>query len=704
MSEQNTVLPEIEPDRHELRAASPYHFKFTRRDFIESVGAGVVVLVSLRAAPLLAELPDQQQQQIPDAIGAWLHIAEDGAVTVYTGKVEVGQDIRTSLTQAIAEELRVAPAQIKLVMGDTDLTPYDAGTFGSRSTPQMGTQLRRAAAAARDLLLQRAAEQWETTPSALELRDGRVADKSGRRSEAIGGITRGGKLVQSIGAANPVAPVNWRISGTTVPKVSGRDMVTGKHRFTADMRMPDMLIGKVLRPPAAGATLVSADVSAARAIAGVTVVSDNDFVGVAAPDERTATRALSLIKAQWQQTEQPSHRTIFEHLKRTANAAPASAPIQADEVLEATYTTAYIAHVPLEPRAALAQWDAGKLTVWTGTQRPFGVRDELVRAFRVAPERVRVIVPDTGAAYGGKHSGEAAIEAARLAQAAQKPVKLVWTREEEFAWAYFRPAALIEVRAGVSRDGTLTHWDFTNYNAGNSGIGMPYQLQGAQTRYLPSQTPLRQGSYRALAATANNFARETHMNELATRVGMDPVAFRLKNLSNPRMRAVLEAAAQKSGWSNWKPAPGRGLGIACGTEKGGFVTTTAEVTVDRATGRVTPTRVVVAFECGAIVNPDGLENQVEGAIVQGLGGALWEAIEFENGRILNPRLSQYRVPRHSDMPVIECVLVNRKDLPSAGAGETPIIALAPALGAAIYQASGVRLRALPLVPQGLATG
>ncbi|MGH7471621.1 MAG: molybdopterin cofactor-binding domain-containing protein [Longimicrobiales bacterium] len=692
----------LEPERYELSEPARYTFELTRRDFLAGVGAGVIVLVVTRGAPVWAELPDGQQQ-VDSTLGAWLHIAEDGKVTVYTGKVEVGQDIRTSLTQAVAEELHAAPAAITMVMGDTDLVPFDMGTFGSRSTPQMGAQLRRAAAAARTMLLQRAAENWRIEVARLSLVDGRIRETAGPRSASIGEITRGAKLVQAIqGDVATKAPAQWSVAGKTLPKVAGPAIVTGRHRYPADQKLPGMLVGKVLRAPGFGATLARVDLSSARTLPGVTVVADGSFVGVTAPDEATAARALALLKAEWNFSPQPSQREIFQHLKRTASgnagdaAALESGLAAADLRLTAHYTTAYIAHVPLEPRAATAQWQAGKLTVWTGTQRPFGVRTELARAFSIPEERVRVLVPDTGSGYGGKHSGECAIEAARLAQVAEKPVKVVWTREEEFAWAYFRPAALIEIRSGVKQDGTLTAWEFLDYNAGASGLRTPYEVASKREAFLPAQTPLRQGSYRALAATANTFAREAHMDELAAAVGMDVLAFRLKNLRDDRLRAALTAAAEKFGWSRWRAAPGRGIGIACGTEKGGYSATCAEVAVDRASGRLSVVRIVQAFECGAIVNPDGLENQVEGAVVMGLGGALWEAIEFEEGRILNPRLSQYRVPRFSDLPPIDMVLLDRKDLPSAGAGETPIITLAPALAGAIYQATGKRLRALPL--------
>lgn len=705
----------LEPDRYELAEPPRYRFALSRRRFLGTVGAGVVVLVVVRDGLSLEEQPTGEPVLAQaDAIGAWLHIGEDGAVTVFTGKVEVGQDIRTSLTQAVAEELGVPPLRITLVMGDTDRVPYDAGTFGSRSTPQMGTQLRRAAAAARTTLLRLAAERWSVDDaSQLALADGRVVHRASGRGAGIGELTRGRKLVETIDAAAPLKPAaHWTVAGTPLPKVAGPDIVTGRHRYASDMRLPGMLVGKVLRPPSFGARLASLDSSAAEAIPGVVVVRDGEFAGVAAPDEATANRALAALRAEWEtSSSQPSHRNVFDHLRRTASGPNGGGPgargsieaglAAADERHEASYTAAYIAHVPLEPRAALAQWEDGKLTVWTGTQRPFGVRAELARAFRLPEERVRVLVPDTGSAYGGKHTGETAIEAARLAKAAQRPVRLVWTREEEFTWAYFRPGGVIDVKSGVRRDGTVTAWEFHNYNSGSAGIRTPYDVPNVRTQFHRADSPLRQGSYRALAATFNNFARETHMDELAARVGMDPLAFRLNNLRDERLRAVLEAAAERFGWSRWRATDGRGIGIACGVEKGGHVAACAEVAVDRASGRVRVLRIVEAFECGAVVNPDGLRNQVEGAVVMGLGGALWEAVEFEDGRILNPRLSQYRVPRFGDVPHIEIVLLDRKDLPSAGAGETPIIAVAPAIGNAIHAATGDRLRALPLVPHGL---
>jgi isoquinoline 1-oxidoreductase len=364
-----------------------------------------------------------------------------------------------------------------------------------------------------------------------------------------------------------------------------------------------------------------------------------------------------------------------------------------------TYNINYIAHVPLEPRAAVAQWADGKLTVWTGTQRPFGVQQELSETFRLNKANVRVIMPDTGSGYGGKHTGEAAIEAARLAQEAKAPVKIVWTREEEFTWAYFRPGGVIKVDAGVNKDGTITAWKFTNYNSGGAGLDTQYKVSNKQIAHVPCNTPLKQGSYRGLASTANVFARECSMNDLAHLIGMDPLSFRLKNLDDDRFITVLQTAAKAFGWDKSKPA-GHGYGIAGGFEKGGHVGTCAEVVVN-SDKEVKVLRVTQAFECGAIVNPHHLENQVMGAIIMGIGGALFEAVQFANGKILNAGLSAYRVPRFNDIPKIEVILIDRKDLPSAGAGEAGIIGVAPAIRNAIVDAAQTALNTLPMLPNGV---
>jgi nicotinate dehydrogenase subunit B len=685
-------------------------FEADRRTFLKSLGGGLLVCLAVPRA-LAQETGRGFSREFPQDLASWIHVGEDGRITAFTGKVEMGQNIRTSLAQQVAEELHVSVGTVDLVMGDTDRCPWDAGTFGSRTTPTMGPQLRRMAALARNLLVDLAAERFGVDPKTLVAESGRVHDPKSGGTLSYGGLVKGKSLVKTAPAEVPLAPAaEWKVAGANAPKANGRDFVTGRHLYTSDLERPGMLYGKVVRRPAFKATLASADVSKAKKRGGVTVVKDGDFLGVAAPDRESADRAAAAIQARWTESAgQPSHLNIFEFLRKNAAAAEGGtvtgnveeALASADMRREATYTVAYIAHVPLETRAAVAEWAGDKLTVWTGTQRPFAVRDELAEAFRISPAKVRVIVPDTGSGYGGKHAGDAAVEAARLAKAAGKPVKVTWSREEEFTWAYFRPAGVIDVKAGVRHDGTLVAWEFHNLNSGPAAIGTPYAVPNQKIQFHPVASPLRQGSYRGLAAPANHFARESHMDDLALAVSMDPLAFRLKNLSEPRLKHVLEAAAATFGWGRETPTPARGFGLACGVEKGGYTAACAEVEIDAKSRHVKTRRLVAAFECGAVVNPDGLRNQIEGALVQALGGALFETVRFENGRVLNPRLSQYRVPRFSDVPEIEVVVVDRKDLPSAGAGETPFVGVAPAIANAIFSATGVRVRRLPLVPMGV---
>jgi nicotinate dehydrogenase subunit B len=709
----------LEPERYELTQAPTYHFEVGRREFFRFLGAGVLIVCAWRDAHALQESgarPGAGDASLPSGIGAWLHIGEDGSVTVYTGKVEVGQNIRTSLTQAVAEELHVPLSAIQMVMGDTKLTPYDRGTFGSRTTPEMNLQLRRVASAARDTLIALAARHWQADPKRLTAADGKITDSGSKRTVEYAALVKGRQLTETLPVEDPLIPAaQWTVAGQPLPKVDGRAFVTGRHRYPSDQKLPDMLYGKVLRPASFGASLSSLDTQAAEKIPGVVVVHDGNFVGVAAPSAETASRALAAIRAQWKSEPQISNKELFEYLKKSPaqGSGPLDSPFRyevgsldqalasADVRLKQTYLTNYIAHAPLEPRAALAEWSGDNLTVWTGTQRPFGVRTELAQAFRMPEERVRVLMPDMGSGYGGKHTGETAVEAARLARAAKRPVKIVWTREEEFSWAYFRPAAVIDITSGLRNDGKIISWEFHNYNSGAAGIPTFYDIANQRIEFHPAQTPLRQGSYRALAATANHFARESCMDELAHLVKLDPLEFRLKNLKNERLRAVFEAAAKKFGWGQAKANPDRGFGMGGGFEKGGNVATCAEVAVERKSGEVRVVRLVTAFECGAIVNPDGLRNQLEGANIMAMGGALFEAIEFANGRILNGRFSDYRVPRFSDVPVLETVLIDRKDIPSAGAGESSLVGVAPAIANAIFDASGVRLRSLPLVPNGL---
>ena len=692
------TMDDVEIERYELHAPAPYRFEIERREFMRVfsvIGGGLLIGVMTPAVSAQESGRGGQQAAARD-LAAWLHIDEQGRITGFTGKTEIGQNIRTSLAQAIADELRVPLDAVTLVMADTDLVPYDQGTFGSQSTPRMAPQLARAAAAAREMLIDQAAAVWKVDRTSLSVKQGRVHGARGAIS--FGELTKGQRLAGAVSAETAVSlPAQWTLRGTAAKKVRGHEFVTGTHRYVPDLVRPGMLHGRVIRPGGYTGTLTSLDDRAARALPGVMVVRDGDFAGVVAPTERLAHKALAAVRAEWRvPTGLPTSQSIYEHLKNAparssggggggGGSAPtiigdvATALETAERRFDASYRIPYIAHVPLEPRSAVAEWSGDTLTVWTGTQRPFGVRAELAEAFRVPQERVRVIVPDAGSAYGGKHTGEFAIEAARLAKTAGKPVKLVWTRAEEFSFGYFRPAGVIDVRAAVSRDGRLTAWEFDNWNSGGSAIRTPYDVANQRIQFHASDSPLRQGSYRGLAATANHYVREMHMDAIARALGVDAVEFRLRHLKDERMRAVLTAAATRIGWPT-PSAAGRALGIACGTEKGSYIATAAEVSPVAKGFKVE--RLVVSFECGAIVNPDGLRNQVEGSVVQGLGGALFEAIEFSDGQILNGSMEQYRVPRFKDIPPIDVVLLDRKDLASAGAGETPIVCVAPAIGSA----------------------
>ena len=701
----------FEPEQNELPPKANHDFALDRRKFFKLTGGGLIVAFVVKdLLSFGSETPSSEVSSVA-GVESWIHIGEDGTVSVYTGKVEVGQNIRTSLSQIVAEELMVPVLSIKMIMGDTDLVPYDAGTFGSRTTPQMGTQLRKAAATARNALVDMASKKWNATGVRTE--NGMVVNTVTNEKISYGALTKGEKLMITISDnVQVIAAKEWKVAGRSLPKVDQRNFITGKHIYVSDMKLPAMLYGKVLRAPSYGAKLIDADLSQAKNIPGVIVVKDGDFIGVAAPDVKTATKAIQSINAKWEEKkEHPSNANIFDYLVKnpagdgggrnagTTNGDVERGLAEADFKHATTYNIHYIAHVPLEPRAAVAEWTKEKLTVWTGTQRPFGVQEELAETFRMDKKNVRVIMPDTGSGYGGKHSGETAIEAARLAKEANKPVKLVWTREEEFVWAYFRPGGVIEVNAGVNKNGIINAWKFTNYNSGGAGLDTQYKVANKQVAHVRSNTPLKQGSYRGLAATANVFARECHMNDLAHLIKMDPLEFRIKNLDDNRFIEVLQTAAKNFGW-NASKTPGHGFGIAGGFEKGGYVGTCAEVKINDDK-EVKVVRVVQAFECGAIVNPHHLENQVMGSIVQALGGALFEAVEFANGKIINAALSAYRVPRFSDIPKIEIVLIDRKDLPSAGAGEAAIIGIAPAIRNAIVDATGKALNTLPMLPNGM---
>lgn len=701
---QEPWRPSEEFPFEELVEPLGYDFGVSRRDFLAVLGAGL--LISVAAEPVFAQRRRGGQSGGASTVAARLHIGMDGKITVLTGKVEMGQGARAELTQAAAEELRVPVSQLDLVMGDTTLVPDDGVTAGSRTTPSSVPAVRQGTAAARQILLGVAAERWKVDANSLEVRDGSIthAGHAISYAEVAKDKNLDQALKQPVPASVSLTPVReWKILGTSVPRPNRRDLVTGEHRFPSDIVRPGMLYGKTLRPTGYGAKLLSIDLEPARRMKDVVVIRDDQFVGVAAPTSQKAREALEAIapSAQWELAPHPSSREVFDYLRKQA---PATTSPFADElahahkVLKQTYHVAYVQHAPLETRVAVAEWDKDKLTVWAGTQNPFGWRAELARAFYLPAESVRVIVPDFGSGYGGKHTGEAGVEAARLARAAGRPVLLKWTRQEEFTWAYFRPAAVIDVEASLDAKGSLTSWCFLNINSGSAAVNTPYRTGQARCRSVSSNPPLRQGSYRALAATANNFARESFMDELAAATGVDPLDFRLAHLEEPRLRAVLEEAARRFHWGERakQHESNIGVGLACGTEKGSFVAACVEVAVDRSERRISVRHVCEAFECGAVLNPDNLRAQIEGCITMGLGPALREETRFQGGKIENPHFKNYLVPRFGDIPEIDIHVLDRQDLPSAGGGETPIIAIAPAIANAVFHATGIRIRQMPI--------
>jgi isoquinoline 1-oxidoreductase len=698
-----------------------FNFELDRRSFVQVLGAGI--LVTIVARPTLAQEGQRRGRGgggggflggPPPTVAARIHVGTDGTLTVLCGKVDGGQGARCEVAMAAAEELRIPLEHIQVILSDTGLTPNDGMTAGSGTTPRTIPSVRQGAAAFRQLLVDHAAKQWDAEPTSLEITDGKITDPKSKQSLSYVDLATNEELVKQLGAQPPagikLTPVSdWKVLGTEQTAPAARDKITGQHKYPSDIKRPGMMYGAMLRSPTYKGKLVSVDTAPAKAMDGVIVVEDGKFVGVTAPTSFRAEQAIEALAAaaKWDNTPIPSSEELYNYLRDHADAGALANPF-ADDVKGATkslrqeYHVAYAQHAPLEPRTALAEWSDGKLTVWTGSQNPFGVKGELQQALKLADDAVRVIVPDFGSGYGGKHTGEVAVEAARLAKEAGKPVMLRWTREEEFTWAYFRPAGVIQAEASLDDDNKLATWHFINIASGPSAVETPYKVdkKNKNNKSVRSQPPLREGSYRALASTANNFARESFMDELAAAAGADPLEFRLANLENPRLRAVLEEATKQFDWTAKLAAdkhPNRGIGLACGTEKGSFVAACVEIAIDPDTKEIKVQHVCEAFECGKILNPENLRNQVEGAVTMGLGPALREAMEFDaDGKIQNASFRKYRVPHFSDVPTIDVHLLDRPDLASAGAGETPIICIAPAIANAVFHATGTRIRQMPI--------
>jgi len=670
------------------------------RGYFDALGDGLVVVLP----PPLDDPAWAAAWTTPG--GVWLHVGADGVVTAFTGKVEMGQAIAAALRSIVGDAVGVPSDAVRLVMADTDVTPTDEGTFGSRTIPDAGAMLRVAGWKARDTLVGLAAEALEASAADLVAGDGRIRSRDGARGVRIGDLVVGRRVIE-MATGRPSAPSTAALAQAKRAPAAwdGDAPVTGRRAFVADLSLPGMLVGRQLQPPVGGARLRAVDTSEARATPGVTVVESGDIVAVAGPDLETVDRAIAAIRAEWAIPDGPGEAEVVAHLRGHPTEGDSWDPsvdeadgdvevelARGDAVVEATYTSAYVAHAPLEGRAALAAWTGDRVTVWTSTQAPFWARAELAESLGVTEDQVRVIVPPMGGGFGGKHGVGPGIAAALLARESGRPVSCRWRQADEFVRGHVRPMTVIDVRAAARADGTITAWEVRTLNGGANAIRPPYRISSRRIVFQPAESPIAQDSYRALAATMNTFARESVIDELAASLGHDPLELRLANVDDERLAECLETAARHAGW------PAGGLGIAGSIEKDARVATCAEVSVDD--GRIRVERLVTAFDCGAVIDADNLRSQVEGATVMALGPALFEAVRLDRRGIVNGSLGAYRVPRFSDVPRIEVILLDRPAIPSAGGGEVPLIAVAPAIANAIFRAAGVRLRAMPLVPDG----
>ena len=693
----------------------------SRRDFIKRLGGGLVVFVTFGDLLLGQEsthtvrTPAGPSPDSPADFNAFLRIGEDGRVTCFTGKIEMGQGPITSLPQMLAEDLDVPLDSVDIIMGDTELCPFDMGTWGSLTTRAFGPTWRAAATEAKAVLLELAADSLKVPVGRLTAQDGAVFDRQdpGRRI-TYGQLTKGRRIARHLTVRPSLKDVaQFKISGRPLLRRDSREKVTGKAQYAGDLRLPGMLYAKILRPPAHGAKLLGIETAAAQAMAGVQVVRDGDLVAVLHELPDVAEKALGKIKAEFDTPPVVANdRTIFEHLLRVAPAAKlvaasgdlAQGRAQAARDFQTTYLNSYVAHAAMETHTALARIQDGKATVWASTQNPFGARNEIAGAIGFPPEQVRVITPFVGGGFGGKSANGQAIEAARLAKAVGRPVQVMWSREEEFFNDTFRPAAVVKIDSGIDAAGRMVFWDYAVTGAGDRGAELFYAIPHHRTvasgnfQGPAGLHPFGVGPWRAPGNNTNTFARESQIDIMAAAAGVDPVEFRLRHLNEPRMIRVLKTAAERFGWTPAKAPSRRGYGVACGIDAGTYVAAIAEVAVEPATGTVRARRVVCAQDMGLVVNPQGATIQMEGCITMGLGYALAEEVHFTGGKILDTNFDTYPLPRFSWVPKIETVLVEARDFPSQGGGEPAIVVMGAVIANAIHDATGARLLQLPMTP------
>ena len=685
-----------------------------RREFLQLSGAGLFIFFATPPLSALQEPPSQPG--FAKDFNAYLHVGDDNRVTCFVGKTELGQGSMTTLAQLVADELDVSFDAVDMVMGDTEICPWDEGTFGSLTVREFGPVLRTAVAEARAVLLQMSAEYLHL-PSTHDLRvkDGVVTwNKDPHKSVSYAQLVQGKRIERHLAEVSPRLVSALTVMGTSPRRKDALDKVTGKARYTADIILPGMLYARVLRPPAHGAALKTVDTSAAEKIPGIQVVRDKDLIAVLHEHRDVAEQALALVQAKFNLPDSgQDDLTIFDHLIKAApplelvseKGRLADGEKLATHVIESTYLNSYVAHAPMETHSAVAKIEGPKLTVWASTQTPFPLREEVAQAVGCAPANVRVITPYVGGGFGGKteNASRQAQEAARLSKLTGRPIQVVFDRAEEFFYDMFRPAAVVKIRSGTDHSGKLVLWDYRAYGGGGDEASSFYDIPHQRTQSAGgwSDNPaglhaLAVGPWRAPAANTNTFARECHIDEIASKLGRDPLEFRLMHLSDPRMRRVLHAATGKFTWKPASAPSGRGFGLSCAMYADTYVATVAEVFVDKSSGNVQVKRVVSAQDQGFTVNPDGSRQQIEGSITMGMGYALTEEVRFKNGAVHDRNFDTYQIPRFSWLPRIETVLIDNPSSPSSGCGEPPIVTMGAVLANAVFDATGKRPRQLPM--------
>lgn len=686
----------------------------SRRNFLKVSGCGIFIFMSTGMSSAF-DLT-QRGRGYPTDLNAYLKIGDDGRVSLFCSKVEMGQGIITSMAQMLAEELDVSLDSIDMVMGDTRLCPWDGGTTGSRSTKYYGPPLRKAGAEARAVLMQMASEKLDVEIERLTVKNGIVSDINNTDNiVSYAELAKGNRIDRHISDVPIKLVSEHTVSGKPVLRMDAMAKVKGEAKYTGDIKLPDMLYAKVLRPPSHDATMESVDVSNASKVKGAIVIEEDDLIAVLHENSDLAAKALEQVTVKWNETGSDlDNKSIFDHLKKSApdgrvhveNGNLSEGYTAASQLIESEFYNHYVAHAPSEPYAVLAHVNGDKVTIWASTQAPFRVRSTAAEALNIDEDQVHVITPFLGCGLGGKKSGRQITEAVKLSKISGHPVQLAWTRQEEFFYDTFRPAAVVQLKSGLDSKGLITSWAcdilFTGSRSSEPIYNIPnFQVKTSSVREVH---PFGTGAWRGPGSNTNVFAMESHTDILAHAAGMDPLSFRMTNLKDERMIRVLEAAAGKFGHEITKGPSGLGYGISCTNYLNSYVATIAQVSVNRTSGKVKVERVVCAQDMGEIINPQGAKLQIEGGITMGLSAALSEEIKFSGGKIHTRNYNSYQITKFSDAPQIDIVLIDNPNLAPQGCGEPAITTVGAALANAIFDAVGARLYLLPMTPERILAG